>query len=150
KVTKTQYWHSILGSQKQYQSVTNKISGCVSFGRYLVKTCGAGSANKHVPAFALFAPDTFVQGLIRGYFDGDGNVNASRQMIRFHSISRDLIETMALLLYRYGIFGTIGIDKKDSPNPLYSYNILRKHASTYLEKIGSDHPDKIKALKDII
>ena len=149
-VKKNQYWHSINESEKQYESVTNYISGCPGFARYLVEVCGSGSANKHVPAFALFAPDDFVKGLIRGYFDGDGNVNADRQLVRFHSISRDLIETMALLLNRYGIFGTIGIEKKNSPNPLYSYCLLRKHASIYLEQIGSDHPDKIEALESIV
>jgi intein/homing endonuclease len=150
KVKKVTSYHPINGSKKSYPGVTHCISGCTELGRYLVEVCGHGSKNKHVPAFALFAPEEFVKGLIRGYFDGDGNVNADRQLIMFHSISRDLIETMALLLNRFGIFGTIGVEKKESLNPLYSYRILRKHASIYLEQIGSDHPDKVKGLEEIV
>lgn len=154
EVRKTEKKGSIYGSKKKYLGITNYISGLTGFGRYLGETCGKGSANKHVPAFALFAPEKFVSGLIRGYFDGDGNVNESRQLIRVSSISRDLIETVALLLSRFGIFGTISIETKanreQNEQPLISYIILRKYARTFMEKIGTDFPEKLKAIKKIV
>jgi len=103
-----------------------------------------------VPGFALFAPEEFISGLVRGYFDGDGNINAPRHMIRVHSISKDLLEGIALLLARFGIFGTFGIGKKTRANPLHNYILLRKYARKFMERIGSDFPDKKKALGEII
>ena len=152
-VRKTEKTNRINNSKKEYLSVTHHISGLSDFGRYLVEKCGSGSENKQLPAFALFAPDKFVSGLLRGYFDGDGNVNEERQLIRVASISRDLIETIALLLSRFGIFGTISIEAKANKinnQPLISYILLRKHARTYLEKVGSDFPEKLKGLKGIV
>jgi DNA-directed RNA polymerase subunit A" len=138
------------GYDKKYLSVTNHISGCSDLGRYLVKVCGYGSANKHIPAFALFAPKEFVSGLLRGYFDGDGNVDSGRQQIRVHSISRDLIETIALLLARFGIFGTINVEKPDRKYPLFVYGILKKHAALFLEHIGTDMEYKRKGMQEIV
>ena len=118
--------------------------------RFILKYCGTGSGNKKVPGFALFAPLDFVSGLLRGYFDGDGNVNASRQMIRVHSISQNMLEQIALLLSRFGIFGTFGVEKKNTKNPLHSYILLRKHARLFMENIGSDFPEKLSAIQEII
>ena len=150
KTRKTQRYGNILGSKKQYLQVQHHISGCTPFGRYLIEECGHCCENKHVPPFAFFAPDDFVAGLLRGYFDGDGNVSAERQLIRVHSISKDLIETIGLLLTRFGIFGTIGIEHKERPFPLYSYRLLRKYAATYLEKVGCDLPEETAAIEEII
>jgi intein/homing endonuclease/DNA-directed RNA polymerase beta' subunit len=139
-----------VASKKEYLSITNHISGCTGFGRYLVKVCGTGSENKNAPAFALFAPEEFVSGLLRGYFDGDGNINSNKQIVRVHSISTDLIETIALLLSRFGIFGTIGMEKLDRKFPLYNYVILRKHIPLYSEKVGTDLQYKRNALDEIL
>ena len=51
---------------------------------------------------------------------------------------------------RFGIFGTIGIEKTERKFPLFTYRILRKHASSFLEKIGTDFPNKMSALKGIV
>lgn len=148
---------SIYGSEKLYPGITHYITGLNDLGRYLGEECGRGSENKSIPAFAFFAPDKFVGGLLRGYFDGDGNVNEERQLIRVCSISRNLIETVALLLSRFGIFGSISTETKTTQRaagkneqPLISYIILRKHAQLFLENVGSDFPEKLAAIKGII
>lgn len=157
RVRKRETVGRIYNSRKSYKSAMHYISGLTDFGRYLGEECGMGSENKAVPAFALFAPDNFVSGLLRGYFDGDGNVNAKRQLIRVCSISRNLIETIALLLSRFGIFGTISTEtkktqRKEGKNeqPLISYIILRKHAQLFLEKVGSDFPEKLAGIREIV
>ncbi len=146
----------IYNQGKFYPHKTTYISGLTNFGRYLVEVCGKGSEGKIAPAFALHAPDKFVSGLLRGYFDGDGNVNEERQLIRVASISRDLIESIALLLSRFGMFGSISIETKANRDPernekpLLSYIILRKHAHLFLENVGSDFPEKLKAIQGIV
>lgn len=156
-VKKREFQGQIYGKGKFYTSITNHITGLNDLGRFLGEECGMGSENKAAPAFALFAPDKFVGGLLRGYFDGDGNVNAERQLIRVCSISRNLIETIALLLSRFGIFGTISTETKNTQRnagkneqPLISYIILRKHAHLFLEHIGSDFPEKLAGIQEIV
>lgn len=157
KVRKSETKRQIYGKGKFYSSVTHHISGLPDLGRYLEKYCGTGSGNKEVPAFAFFAPDEFAGGLLRGYFDGDGNVNEQKQLIRVCSISKNLIETIALLLSRFGIFGSFSTETKnkereDGKNnqPLITYIILRKHAQLFLENIGSDFPEKLKGIQAIV
>ena len=118
--------------------------------KFILKYCGTGSGSKQVPGFALFAPLEFVSGILRGYFDGDGSVNAERQLIRVHSISQNLLEQISLLLSRFGIFGTFGVEKKSRENPLHNYIILRKYARLFMENVGSDFPEKLSAIKEIV
>ncbi|MBI2109852.1 intein-containing DNA-directed RNA polymerase subunit A'', partial [Candidatus Woesearchaeota archaeon] len=55
---------------------------------FLINSCGQGSNFKKVPEFAYNASDEFVSGLLRGYFDGDGNFHVDRKMIRCSSNSK--------------------------------------------------------------
>ncbi len=150
KIRKSCREGKILPNYPVYESISHHISGIPDIARFIKRHCSSGSKNKHIPGFSLFAPEEFVSGLLRGYFDGDGNVNSSRQLIRVHSISKALLEGIALLLSRFGIFGTFGVEKKKRENKLLSYKILRKHASKFYKFIGSDFPDKIKGIKEII
>ena len=74
--------------------------------QFLVKHCGQGSFNKKVPAFAYCAPEEFTSGLLRGYFDGDGNVQCDyvHNYIRACSRSEQLIKDLGLLYAYKGIF----------------------------------------------
>jgi DNA-directed RNA polymerase subunit A" len=100
---------------------------------FLIYTCNTGSENKRVPDFAYSAPEEFVSGLLRGYFDGDGNVSVERKMIRVHSNSEELIDGIKLLLTRFGIFAYKNKDKKQ-----FSLLIPYKYAPIFLGKIGSN------------
>jgi DNA-directed RNA polymerase subunit A" len=98
--------------------------------RLLAKTCGTGSRNKKIPQFAYGAKEEFISGLLRGYFDGDGNVSAGRKIIRASSNSEELINGIMLLLSRFGIFATKQNQKQ------FSLIIPYKYAGTFREKIG--------------
>lgn len=105
---------------------------------YLMKNfCNTGSRRKKVPDFAYSAPEEFVSGLLRGYFDGDGNVSVDRKMIRISSNSEELIDGIKLLLARFKIFSHKGRDKKQ-----YWLSIPYKYVPIFLKKIGSDIKDK--------
>jgi DNA-directed RNA polymerase beta' subunit len=140
----------ILPNYPKYEGRTHKVNGISHIIRFILNHCGTGSSKKNVPGFAYFAPLEFVAGLLRGYFDGDGNVNSERQLIRVHSISLNLLEQISLLLSRFGIFGSFGVEKKDQKNPLHYYILLRKHARLFLDNIGSDFPEKLSAIQEIV
>ncbi|MBI2676078.1 MAG: DNA-directed RNA polymerase subunit A'' [Candidatus Aenigmarchaeota archaeon] len=93
------------------------------------RACGVGAANKKVPDFAFSANADFVSGILRGYFDGDGSVSVERKVIRASSKSSELIDGIALLLTRFGIFARKSRDKQ------YTLSIPYKHAKAF-SKIG--------------
>lgn len=99
----------------------------------LVKnTCGEGSAGKRVPEFAYSANEAFVSGLLRAYFDGDGNITLNRKMIRVSSNSEELVDGIKLLLARFGIFASKKKDRKQ-----FWLTIPYKYAPIFSQKIGS-------------
>ncbi len=112
--------------------------------QFLEAETGRGSHAKKVPEFAYSAGDEFVSALLRGYFDGDGNVNVERKVIRLSSVSKGLLDGIALLLARFGIFATKRRDKK-----CCTLSISYRHANAFLEKIGSDIGEKRSALEKL-
>jgi DNA-directed RNA polymerase subunit A" len=107
----------------------------------LKKTCGKGSFNKRVPEFAFSASEDIIASILRGYFDGDGNVSVERRMMRAHSRSKELRDGIVLLLTRLGIFA-----KKHVENGTYVLTISHRYAKTFKEKIGFDIKRKANAL----
>ncbi|MFH1200338.1 MAG: DNA-directed RNA polymerase subunit A', partial [Candidatus Micrarchaeota archaeon] len=108
---------------------------------FLVKSCGKGSYQKRVPQFAFSAPTEFVGGLLRAYFEGDGNVSVERSVIRASSMSQELLQGIALLLSRLGIFGRIRREKIGS-----SLVISHRYAAEFRQKIGFDSVKKKNSL----
>ena len=105
--------------------------------------CDKGSASKHVPDFVYSADEAFVAGLLRGYFDGDGNVSISRKIVRVTSNSEQLIDGIKLLLTRFGIFAHKVKGKQ------FGLLIPYKYAPIFNEKIGSDIKKKKLALETL-
>lgn len=119
-----------------------KISSAL-LSKFIVTSCGKGSDFKKVPEFAFSASNEFVSGLLRGYFDGDGNFHVDRKMIRTSSNSEELIDGVSLLLRRFRIFSFKTKDKKGQ----YWLLIPYKYAPLFLEFIGSDIDYKREALE---
>ncbi|RLE37263.1 intein-containing DNA-directed RNA polymerase subunit A'', partial [Candidatus Woesearchaeota archaeon] len=114
------------------------------FSQFILNICRTGSDKKIVPDFAYSACEEFVSGLLRGYFDGDGNVTVKRKMIRISSNSENLIDGIKLLLTRFGIFA-----RKTKGKKQILLLIPYKYAPIFLSKIGSDIKDKKKKLKQL-
>jgi len=72
----------------------------------LVRESCDDDGDKVVPGFAYGAPESFVRGLLSGYFSGDGNV--AERAVRASSTSRPLAEGIALLLGRFDVYATLG------------------------------------------
>jgi len=95
---------------------------------------------KVVPGFAFGATDSFVRGLLRGYFSGDGNVAESA--VRSSSTSERLTAGVALLLARFDVYATVG--EQDSSRAL---RVPKKHVERFAERIGmvGEHGDELDA-----
>ena len=110
-----------------------------------------GSFNKVIPEFVHNANLDFVAGLLRGYFDGDGNISADRNIIRIGSRSETLIQDISVLLLYFGIFSSLYVETKTTNTiPFYCLGIPHKYAKTFLEKIGTDIKTKENDIKAII
>lgn len=89
---------------------------------------GTGSSQKRLPAWALQAPLCFMQGLIDGYFSGDGSVTKDdRNVVSACSTSKGLIEDVQQILLMFGVHSTISLH--DTPR----YELKRnRFASTQM------------------
>jgi DNA-directed RNA polymerase beta' subunit len=99
------------------------------------KLFGETSYKKTLPDWVFQAPNTFIAGLIDGYFSGDGCVQKDKS-ITTSSVSQDLIHRLSTLLGRFGIFTTHSsympnIGKFDSVSTQYSMRIPQKYAQIF-------------------
>ena len=119
---------------------------------FLLAEFKTGSYEKVVGPVTYSAPREFQYGLIGGYFDGDGNVNASRQQIRAGSRSKELIRHMNRLLSYCGFFSVMSEEASVSiPDKVfYTLNVLKRYAAQYKELIGFRLEEKAAALDEII
>ena len=119
---------------------------------FLLQMCGTGSYEKDLAGDIFAMPREFQYGLLGGYFDGDGNVNAERQQIRVGSRSKELIRSVNRLLSYCGFFGCLGEEGsvRIPDKILYTVNILKKHAALFKERIGFRLDEKAAALDQII
>ena len=118
----------------------------------LMELCNTGSYEKCLSAPIFHSNKEFIAGLLSGYFDGDGNVNAKRQQIRVGSRSKQLIRDVSRLLPICGVFGTL-CEETSVHMPgqiMYTLNILRKHAELFHREIGLHLTEKVDALQEII
>jgi DNA-directed RNA polymerase subunit A" len=103
--------------------------------RLMKNTCRTGSALKKAPDFAYSANADFVSGLLSGYFDGDGNVSVDRRVIRASSRSGELMDGIALLLARFGIFSRKLKGRENTLSIPYKYSgIFRDNIGFCVEK----------------
>lgn len=112
--------------------------------RLMKKTCRTGSGSKELPFFAYSAGKEFVSGLLRGYFDGDGNISVERRVIRLSSASEKLIDGVALLLTRFGIFS------RKSKKREFSLSVPYKYAESFRKNIGFTIKSKAERLDRLV
>lgn len=120
--------------------------------RTLMTMCNTGSFDKALSAEVFHANRDFIAGVLSGYFDGDGNVNAKRQQIRVGSRSERLIRDMARLLAVTGVFATIKEERsvRIPDAVMHTLNVIRKHAAQFQKEIGLCLPEKAAALAEIV
>ena len=119
---------------------------------FLLAEFDTGSYEKTVGTVTYSAPREFQEGLLSGYFDGDGNVNAARQQIRAGSRSKGLIRHINRLLSYCGFFSVMGEETSVRiPDKIfYTINVLKRYAAEFKERIGFRLQEKATALDEII
>ncbi|EHP87914.1 DNA-directed RNA polymerase subunit A'' [Methanotorris formicicus] len=106
---------------------------------------GTSSKTKKISDFVFGANKEFVRGLLRGYFDGDGNVNAERRVIRISSNSKELIDGIAILLARFNIFSI-----KTKIKEQFGLIIPHRYAKIFYEEINFTVEKKRNALEKLV
>lgn len=136
---------TIIGT-KLYTNIEHQISH-PAMSKFIEKEFNKGSINKQIPGFVYNTNLTFIAGLLRGYFDGDGNVTGTPQheTVRIHSVSRKLLDGVAMLLSLFGIGVSFGLEKKSEIGnyDLNTIKIFRKHIIKFYNAIGTDFQYKI-------
>jgi DNA-directed RNA polymerase II subunit RPB1 len=135
-----------------YGPSKNIIIHCKDLKQFLCKHFSSGSYEKKIAAPVFQSNLAFIQGIISGYFDGDGNVNVERQQIRVGSRSKTLIHDIAALLSYCGIFGSFGEETsiRIPGKILYTYQILKKYAAQFRNTVGLHLNEKSAALDAIV
>ena len=121
--------------------------------RFLTKLVGKGAENKYVPNEAFIAPETFIIGLLNGYFSGDGCI--TKNSIDASSASKRLIEGINMLCSRLGIFSKTYVTQLKSNNlgtvnikPSYRLRISAQWAKMFSEKITLIEDVRNKKMKE--
>ena len=119
---------------------------------FLMGTFKTGSHEKEIGTIVFHSNKEFIAGIIGGYYDGDGNVNVERQMIRLSSRNKKLVEQTNSLLGYTGIFASIGLESsvRYPDKNQHTLNILPKFAQLFKEQVGFHMPEKAAALDEII
>jgi len=117
------------------KSKINKIGGTTTtitgnssvLSKFLSKLVGHKAENKFVPSEAFVASNEFIIGLLNGYYSGDGSI--VKNSIDVGSASKRLVEGVAMLCSRLGIFGRISTVQMKKNN-LQTKNIKPTHRFT--------------------
>ena len=85
---------------------------------------------KTVPDVAFGAPEPFVRGLLSGYLSGDGTI--ATRAVQVSSVSAPLIEGIALLLARVGVYATRSTQDETSVLRIPAEHVPRVHEAVEL------------------
>lgn len=122
----------------------------------LMKICKTGSSQKIVPSFAFVANKNFQQGMIDGYFSGDGTVNKEDGSIIASSCSKELIHGISFILYYFGVVGRVSESQAISNNvgsknikKSYVLRISNGFSQTFAHNISLTEQNKQEKLSNI-
>jgi len=111
--------------------------------KFLNAFVGSGARNKFVPDVAFTAPEEFVVGILSGYFSGDGHI--SKNGVHADSASQRLIEGIAMLCTRLGIFGKVSTKQLKSNN-FGTKDIAQTHCLSIRGQWGRTFADKVELI----
>ena len=142
----TRYYEGAFGPSKE------NIIHSKDLKDFLHVTFKTGAYDKEIGAMVFHANKEFIAGFIAGFFDGDGNVSAERQMIRASSRSKKLIQQVTALLGYVGMYGSMHEETsvRIPDKTQHTLVIPGKFAQHYKDTIGFTLPEKAEALDKII
>jgi len=108
---------------------------------FLDAIVGHGAGEKHIPDEAIAGSEAFIQGLLNGYFSGDGTV--SHNSVEVGSASKRLIEGISMLCTRLNLFGKVFQTQLQSNNlgtetiqPTYRLSIRGQWATQFAQRVS--------------
>ena len=110
--------------------------------QFLTAFVGHGSEHKHVPDIAFTAPLEFVKGILNGYISGDGYV--LKNGIGMSSVSKRMMDGMAMLLSRIGVFAYQSVIQHKKNN-IGTTHILPSHTLT-IRSLWANHLKNVCSL----
>ncbi len=121
--------------------------------KFLTGLVGKDAENKYVPSEAFIASESFIIGLLNGYFSGNGCV--TKNSIDASSASKRLIEGINMLCSRIEVFGKVYTSELKG-NSLCTENIKLSHklkisaqwAKLFSEKINLLEENRNKKMKE--
>ncbi len=120
-----------------------------ALAQWIEANCNCGALNKQVPDIAFGAPVDFRRGFIAGCIAGDGRVCRNKKTgssVDVCSISKKLVQGLALLMNSIGIDTTISSSKYKPDGTLYFVRV----ASRSLPLIPEfSHTDKWKRVEEV-
>jgi intein/homing endonuclease len=141
-------------ADRVYKSKNYTIVGKGSsiLAKWFKREFNTGSYKKRIPGWVFSSNKEFISGLLGGYFDGDGNINVEKQMIRVHSVNKNLIDDISVLLSYQGIFASsyVEVKKRDKASVFYVLCLAKKYAEKFSKDIGLVIPHKQQGLYEII
>lgn len=145
----------VVSKEGEYGPSENSIFSHKEFAKFLESNFGSGSYGKKIPAFVFGSNLEFISGVVGGYFDGDGNVQADDKnncSIRASSRCKELTEDISLLCTYFGINGSLleEISVKIPDKVQYNFSIQKKCAQEFKDKIGLIVVSKKTALDKLI
>ena len=142
--------YSISNTEK---SRTNKVGGTSTnicgnssiLSEFLTKLVGHKAENKYVPSESFLAPESFIIGILNGYYSGDGTV--SKNSIEVGSASKRLIEGISMLCTRLNIYGKL-FKYQAKKNNVGTLNIRPSYRFTIRAQCAKIFSEKIKLLEE--
>ena len=131
-------------SVKGYKT-TSVIGYSALLSTFLKSFVGHKAENKHIPTEAYIAKESFVIGLLNGYYSGDGSI--SKNSVDVCSASKRLIEGISMLCSRFGIFGKVSVSQLKSNN-FKTKNIKPSHRLRISAQWGQLFADKISLIEE--
>lgn len=152
KITKNnKHSYMTLDPNKEYPSKDTKLTN-KDLKEWIESNFGRGSYNKRVGGFIFGTNKEFIAGIISGYFDGDGSISDTKQMIRAHSVNEGLIDDIIVLLAYHKIFASKlnQTRNREKANVMWEVSINKKYSPIFKESIGIYTPHKSENLDKII
>lgn len=125
----------------------SKITICSKMVYLLLIKCfkvGSGAYEKRVPNFIFSLPKEQISHYLSGCIDGDGSIVNQRNRVVYYSVSRSLVDDIALLASRFGLVARYSRTKERGPGykVLMRYKELglkpKKHVLNHLVFSGID------------
>jgi len=129
-----------------YASKRSKTANCVVYdsglARWMMDNFGKGADGKKIPDWVFDSGAEFIDGLLRGYYEGDGCIGNSSTVVSCHSISLPMIIQIRGLLASRGYgwsslyFTPAGIHYGRNCRDQWMLNISGTYAINFRQAMG--------------